>query len=88
MSQVVRRNSSEYSEASASSVSGVSFLQQNFTKQEKSKGRSKVYGLLLTEPMAIGAFIPTIISGGVPVVTFLFLGNILNEYHRMQHQMS
>ena len=79
MSQVVRRNSSEYSEASASSVSGVSFLQQNFTKQEKSKGRSKVYGLLLTEPMAIGAFIPTIISGGVPVVTFLFLGNILNE---------
>ena len=79
MSAPVRRISSEYSEDTYSSKKERTFIPQNFTKEQKSKGRSKVYGLLLTDPIALCSLIPSIISGAVPVVTFLFLGNILNE---------
>ena len=74
----VRRNSSEYSNSDGRSQSSC-IVQQYFSKEEKSKARSKVYGLLLTDPLALGAILPTILAGGVPIFTFFFLGNILTQ---------
>ena len=76
-SYVVRRNSSEYSRSEGQSEQLL--MKNHVSKENESKGRSKVYGLLLRDPYALAAIIPTIIAGAVPVITFLFLGNILND---------
>ena len=73
------RSSSEYSNSGSDSKPPQSRFADNFTVDEKSKGRSKVYGLLLSDPYSLASFIPTLICGAVPVFTFLFLGNILND---------
>lgn len=84
MSQVQpRRNSSEYSNSNSDGRSvSKCIVQQKFSDEERSKARGRVYGLLLKNPLAITAFIPTIIAGGIPVFTFFFLGNILNYLAR------
>ena len=74
---VVRRNSSEYSRSDGKSEQS-EMVRSDVTKEQKSAGRSKVYGLLFTDPYALSGAIPTVIAGAVPVLTFLFMGNILN----------
>ena len=83
MSGPIRRNSSEYSSSERSFSSCI--VQQNFTKDEKRKGRSKVYGLIFTDPFALGSLIPSIVTGAVPVITFFFLGNIINSLSLYSH---
>ena len=80
----VRRNSSEYSGSDGRSVSSC-IVKQDFTKQEKAQGRSKVYGLILTDPYALSAILPALLTGAIPVFTFFFLGTILNELTLYSH---
>ena len=74
-SNAARRRSSEYSQQDEKSEQCV--VKTNFTDEEKSRGKNKVYGLLLKNPLAIASVIPTIIAGSVSVITFYFLGNII-----------
>ena len=71
-----RRGSREYSR-SGSERSSTCVVQTKFSKEDNKKGRGKVYALLLSDPYAIAGFLPTLISGAFPIITFYFLCNII-----------
>ena len=74
----IRRNSSEYS-GSMSSQSSYAKNNTNLKGKEQIKARGKLYKRLFKYPMAIGAMIPSLLFGAVPICVFILFGKIINE---------
>ena len=51
----------------------------NLKGKEQLKARAMLYKRLFSYPMAIGAMIPSLLFGAVPICVFVLFGKILNE---------
>lgn len=74
---ITRAQSSEYSSSMSSSASSF-IVQQKFSREENSKARGKIYGLLFSDPWAYLGTIPAVISGATPIFNYIILGYIIN----------
>ena len=88
MSQSTERIDSEFSDQSESkSNSSISITKKKFSNEEKRKGKKKVYGLLLTDPLVLVSLIPSIVNGSINIISFFFLGNVVHYLSQYEHGM-
>lgn len=72
------RTVSEYTEnTQSSSLTNKFKLEQNFTTEENSRARGKIYGLLFADNLAKLAVLPSILTGATPIFGFIIFGTIL-----------
>jgi len=82
MSSRPRRHSSEYSAPSASTSHSQGSKQIQVNEEEKKQARSTLYSVLFKNWKAKAGILPSLISGAVPILTFLVFGDILNAIQR------
>ncbi|KAH0791312.1 ABC transporter family protein [Histomonas meleagridis] len=75
-SSLAYRHPSEYS--SIDMTLSVHKETGDYNQKEEFHARIKLYGMLMKYPKAIIGIFPSVIFGAVPILSFLFIGNVIN----------